>query len=90
MGKTIDLKAADGHAFKAYLAEPASQPRGAVGPNSAGAGAGPASLARLQVEEGSVNRPPGLTGWAVFIWGDVPCRQSRASRCRAGRFSVML
>jgi carboxymethylenebutenolidase len=30
MGKTIDLKAADGHAFKAYLAEPASQPRGAV------------------------------------------------------------
>jgi hypothetical protein len=30
MGKTIDLKAADGHALKAYLAEPAVRPRGAV------------------------------------------------------------
>ena len=30
MGKTIDLKAADGHALKAYLAEPAARPRGAV------------------------------------------------------------
>ena len=30
MGKMIDLKAADGHAFKAYLAEPAERPRGAV------------------------------------------------------------
>ena len=30
MGRTIDLKAADGHALKAYLAEPAGRPRGAV------------------------------------------------------------
>jgi carboxymethylenebutenolidase len=30
MGKMIDLKAADGHAFKAYLAEPVGTPRGAV------------------------------------------------------------
>jgi carboxymethylenebutenolidase len=30
MGKTIELKAADGHALKAYLAEPAARPRGAV------------------------------------------------------------
>jgi carboxymethylenebutenolidase len=30
MGKMIDLKAADGHAFKAYLAEPAGAPRGAI------------------------------------------------------------
>lgn len=30
MGKMIDLKAADSHAFKAYLAEPAERPRGAV------------------------------------------------------------
>jgi carboxymethylenebutenolidase len=30
MGRTIDLKAADGHALKAYLAEPTGRPRGAV------------------------------------------------------------
>lgn len=30
MGSMIDLKAADGHAFKAYLAEPAGKPRGAI------------------------------------------------------------
>ena len=30
MGKMIDLKAADGHAFKAYLAEPPSRPRGGI------------------------------------------------------------
>ena len=30
MGSMIDLKAADGHAFKAYLAEPAGTPRGAI------------------------------------------------------------
>jgi carboxymethylenebutenolidase len=30
MGTMIDLTAADGHAFKAYLAEPAERPRGAI------------------------------------------------------------
>lgn len=30
MGKTIHLKAADGHSFDAYVAEPAGKPRGAV------------------------------------------------------------
>ena len=30
MGTMIDLKAADGHGFEAYLAEPAERPRGAV------------------------------------------------------------
>ena len=30
MGKTIQLKAADGHQFNAYVAEPAGTPRGAV------------------------------------------------------------
>ena len=30
MGKMIELKAADGHALAAYLAEPAGTPRGAV------------------------------------------------------------
>ena len=30
MGKTIELKAADGHNFDAYVAEPAGKPRGAV------------------------------------------------------------
>jgi carboxymethylenebutenolidase len=30
MGTTIELKAADGHAFQAYLAEPAVRPRGGI------------------------------------------------------------
>jgi carboxymethylenebutenolidase len=30
MGTTIELKAADGHAFQAYLAEPATRPRGGL------------------------------------------------------------
>ena len=30
MGTMIDLKAGDGHAFKAYLAEPPAQPRGGI------------------------------------------------------------
>jgi carboxymethylenebutenolidase len=30
VGKTIELKAADGHSFDAYVAEPAGKPRGAV------------------------------------------------------------
>jgi carboxymethylenebutenolidase len=30
VGKTIDLKASDGHELKAYVAEPAGKPRGAV------------------------------------------------------------
>jgi carboxymethylenebutenolidase len=30
MGKQIELKAADGHGFSAYIAEPAGKPRGAV------------------------------------------------------------
>jgi carboxymethylenebutenolidase len=30
MGKMIDLKAADGHAFMAYLVEPPSRPRGGI------------------------------------------------------------
>ena len=30
MGKMIDLEAADGHAFQAYLAEPATRPRGGI------------------------------------------------------------
>src|SRR5512138_3408714 len=30
MGTMIDLKAGDGHAFKAYLAEPAERPRGGI------------------------------------------------------------
>ena len=30
MGNFIELKAADGHAFAAYVAQPAGQPRGAV------------------------------------------------------------
>src|SRR5690606_42072883 len=30
MGKTIELTAADGHKFSAYVAEPAGKPRGAL------------------------------------------------------------
>ncbi len=30
MGKTIQLKASDGHEFDAYVAEPAGKPRGLV------------------------------------------------------------
>ncbi len=30
MGKTITLKAADGHAFDAYKAEPTGKPRGGI------------------------------------------------------------
>ena len=30
MGKTIELKASDGHAFDAYVAEPAGKPRGLI------------------------------------------------------------
>jgi carboxymethylenebutenolidase len=30
MGKVLELRAADGHPFSAYLAEPASQPRGGI------------------------------------------------------------
>ena len=30
MGKTIDLSAADGHKFSAYVAEPSGKPKGAL------------------------------------------------------------
>ncbi len=35
MGKTIDLTAADGHKFSAYVAEPSGKPKGALGARDA-------------------------------------------------------